>query len=403
MPVFVWEGKNAEGKVIKGQLEAPNLAMARFALRRQGISVTKISEKKKTLGGYFSFLQGSVKEKELLVFTRQLAAMIGAGVPLTRALDVLQAQQENKYFQEVIQDIKTNVETGSSLADALRKHPKVFDELFINMVAAGETGGVLELALNRVGEYKEKAEALRKKVKGAMVYPVTVLVIAILVVIGLLNFVVPKFAAMFADFGGALPAPTQFVINMSNWLKQNFSYLIGGIMAFFISLKLIKKTEKGQYGFDQLMLKFPIIGELLRKTAVARFCRTLSTMLQSGVPILESLNIVAKTTGNKVLEKIMYQIKDEVSKGQPLAVPMEKAKIFPPLVVQMTAVGEETGELENMLAKVADFFEEEVDAVVEALTSMLEPLMMVFLGGIIGGLMMALYLPIFKLGSVVGG
>ena len=402
MPVFVWEGKNTEGKVVRGQIEAPNLGMARFALRRQGISVTKISEKKKTLGGYFSFLQ-SVKEKEILIFTRQLAAMIGAGVPLTRALDVLQAQQKNKYFQEIIRTIKTDIEAGFSFADALRKHPKVFDELFVNMVAAGETGGVLELTLNRVGEYKEKAEALRKKVKGAMVYPVAVLIIAILVVIGLLSFVVPKFASMFADFGSALPGPTQFVINMSNWLKQDFGYLIGGIMVFFISLKLIKKTEKGQYAFDQLMLKFPIIGELLRKTAVARFCRTLSTMLQSGVPILESLNIVAKTTGNKVLEKIMYQIKDEVSKGQPLATPMGQAKIFPPLVVQMTAVGEETGELENMLAKVADFFEEEVDAVVEALTSMLEPLMMVFLGGIIGGLMMALYLPVFKLGSVVSG
>ncbi len=402
MPVFVWEGKNAEGKVVRGEIEAPNLGMARFALRRQGVVPTKIYQKKKTLTTYFSFLQ-SVKNKEILIFIRQLAAMIGAGVPLTRALDVLQAQQKNKYFKEIIQQIKTDVETGSSLADALKKHPKVFDELFINMVAAGETGGVLELALNRVGEYKEKTEALRKKVKGAMVYPSIVLGLAVLITIGLLTFVVPKFAAMFADFGSALPAPTQFVINLSNWLKQDYGYLIGGIIIFFVLLKLIKKTEKGHYAIDKLMLKLPVMGDLLRKTAVARFCRTLSTMLQSGVPILESLTIVAKTTGNKVLERIMYQIRDQVSKGQPLAIPMEQAKIFPPLAVQMTAVGEETGELENMLSKVADFFEEEVDAAVEALTSMIEPFMMVFLGSLIGGLVMALYLPIFKLGSVVGG
>ncbi len=402
MPVYVWEGKDAHGKVISGQIEASNIGMARFILRRQGIIPTKLSPKKKTLSEYLPFLQ-SVKERELVIFTRQLTAMIGAGVPVIRALDVLQAQQKNKYFKEVIQDIKTSVEAGSSLAEAFKKYPRFFDDLFVNMIAAGETGGVLEQTLDRVATYKEKAAALKKKLKGAMVYPAITLFVAIAVLTVILIYVIPSFQKIFVDFGGELPAPTQFVINLSKWFRGNYGYIFGSIFVLIAVIKILRKTEKGSYYLDNFLLKLPVFGNLLNKTAIARFARTLSTMLQSGVPILQSLEIVAKTSGNKVIEEWLFKVKEEVSKGATLATPMSTIKLFPPLVVQMTAVGEETGELENMLSKVADFFEEEVDAAVEALTSMLEPMMMVFLGGIIGGLVVALYLPIFKLGSVVGG
>ncbi|MDL1970963.1 MAG: type II secretion system F family protein [Candidatus Desulfofervidaceae bacterium] len=404
MPTFVWKGKNAEGKTVRGEMEAPNIGVVRFSLRRQGITPLTVSPKTKTLGDYLTFLSGSVKEKEITIFIRQFGTMLNAGVPVVRALDVLGSQQKNKYFKKVIQGIKADVEGGATLADSFKKYPKIFDELFVNMVAAGEIGGVLDQSLDRVAAYKEKALALKKKVKGAMTYPIVTLAVAIAVLTAILVYVIPSFEKIFVDFGAALPAPTVFVINLSNWFRRYFWYIFLSIAGLIIAIKLMRRTEKGKFLLDRFLLTLPVFGNLLQKTAIARFSRTLSTMLQSGVPILQSLDIVAKTAGNKVIEKQLQKVKLEVSRGQTLASPMgRQAKIFPPLVVQMTAVGEETGELENVLAKIADFYEEEVDAAVEALTSMLEPVMIVFLGGIIGGLVVALYLPIFKIGSVVGG
>ncbi|CAD7771499.1 MAG: Type II secretion system protein F [Candidatus Methanoperedenaceae archaeon GB50] len=403
MPVFVWEGKRPDGKVVRGELEASNIGIVKLRLKREDIVPTKIRPKTKGFSDYLVFLQGRVKEKEIVLFIRQFGTMLNAGVPVVRALDVLAAQQSNKLFKKILQDIKTDVEGGSTLADAFSKYPRHFDELFVNMIAAGETGGVIDQALDRLGNYREKALALKRKVKGAMVYPLITLAVALTVLIVILIYVIPAFESIFSAFGAALPAPTQFVINLSNWFRKYMGYIFLVMIGLGIALKLFKRTEKGNFMFDQLLLKIPLIGVLLQKTAIARFSRTLSTMLQSGVPILQSLDIVAKTSGNKVIEKKLLEVKLEVSRGQSLAAPMAQAKIFPPLVVQMTAVGEETGELENMLSKIADFYEAEVDAAVEALTSMLEPMMIVFLGGLIGGLVVALYLPIFKLGAVVGG
>ena len=403
MPVFVWEGKKPDGKIVRGEVEASNVGIVKLRLKRDNVIPTKIRPKTKGLSDYLAFLQGRIKEREIVLFIRQLGTMLNAGVPVVRALDVLAMQQSNKLFKKILQDIKIDVEGGSTLADAFSKYPRYFDELFVNMVAAGETGGVIDQALDRLGNYREKSLALKRKVKGAMVYPLITLAVAIAVLTVILIYVIPSFESIFAAFGSALPAPTQFVINVSRWFRKYMGYIFLGMIGLSIAIKLFKRTEKGNLIFDQLLLKIPLIGVLLQKTAIARFSRTLSTMLQSGVPILQSLDIVAKTSGNKVIEKKLLDVKLEVSKGQPLAVPMSQAKIFPPLVVQMTAVGEETGELENMLSKIADFYEAEVDAAVEALTSMLEPIMIVFLGGLIGGLVVALYLPIFKLGAVVGG
>ncbi|MDL1955438.1 MAG: type II secretion system F family protein [Candidatus Desulfofervidus auxilii] len=402
MPVFVWEGKTAEGKTIRGEFEASNVSVVRHRLRHQGITPIKVVPKTKKLEDYLPFLKGKVKEKDLVIFTRQLGTMLNSGVPVVRALDVLSIQQKNKLFKKVLQEVKTEVEGGSTLADAFKKYPHIFDELFVNMVAAGETGGALDQALERLTIYKEKALALKRKVKGAMVYPIITLMVAIAVVAVILVYVIPSFQKIFADFGTSLPAPTQFVINLSMWFRKYFLQLFMIIFGVIIGVRLWQRTESGKKIFDKLLLTIPLIGTLLQKTAIARFSRTLSTMLQSGVPILQSLDIVAKTSGNKVIEIDLQKVKLEVSRGQTLASSMGEMRIFPPLVVQMVAVGEETGELEKMLSKVADFYEEEVDAAVEALTSMLEPMMIVFLGGIIGGLVVALYLPIFKLGAVVG-
>jgi len=400
MPIFVWEGKTPDGRTIGGEVEAPSEAILRYRLRRQRINPTKIAKKARSLT--IPFLS-RVSEKSVAVFTRQLATMINAGVPIIQALDVLAAQQENKTFKKILQQVKLDVEGGTTLAEALKKHPKAFDELFISMVIAGETGGFLDQVLNRISAYKEKALALKKKIKGAMVYPVITLVVAILVLTVILVYVIPSFQKIFADFGSALPAPTQFVINLSTFTKKHIAHIFLGIVGLIISIRLIYHTEKGHYLLDNLLLKLPVLGDLLQKTAIARFSRTLSTMLQSGVPILQSLEIVAKTVGNKVIERALLNIQKRVRQGEAMATPLADAKIFPPLVVQMTAVGEQTGEIEGMLTKVADFYEEEVDAAVDTLTSMLEPMMMIFLGGLIGGLVISLYLPIFKLGAVVGG
>ena len=400
MPVFAWEGRTTDGKTVRGELDAANEAVVRYRLRRQHISPVKVGKKAKSLN--IPFLSRT-SEKDIAVFTRQLATMINAGMPIVQALDILSKQQKNKLFKNILNQIKLDVEGGSNLAEALKKHPKVFDELFVNMVIAGETGGFLDQVLNRITSYKEKALALKKKVKGAMVYPAITLAVALIVLTIILVYVIPAFQEIFSDFGAALPAPTQFVIDLSSFTRRYIIYIFLGLVGFILFIRLIYRTEKGQYSLDRLLLKSPLLGGLLRKVAIARFSRTLSTMLQSGVPILQSLEIVAKTAGNKVIEGVLLDARKRVGQGEALAVSLSDSKVFPPLVVQMTAVGEQTGELEGMLAKVADFYEEEVDAAVDALTSMLEPAMMIFLGGLIGGLVISLYLPIFKMGAVVGG
>ena len=328
--------------------------------------------------------------------------MIDAGLPLVQCLDILASQQESPAFKKILYQIKEDVESGSTFADALKKHPKAFNELFVNLVAAGEVGGILDTILNRLSAYIEKTMKLKKQIKGAMVYPTVVMAIAVVVVTIILIFVIPVFQQMFDDFGGALPAPTQFVVNLSNFMKSYIIHMIVGFIAFIYLIRWTYSTEKGRAVIDDLLLKSPIVGSLIRKTAVTKFSRTLSTMLTSGVPILDALDIVAKTAGNKTVEKAILRTKVSISEGKTIAEPLAETKVFPSMVVQMISVGEATGAMDTMLSKIADFYEEEVDVAVGALTAMLEPLLMVFLGGAIGGLVIAMYLPIFKIAATIG-
>ncbi len=403
MPVYIWKGKDAKGNKKSGEIEANNENIARLLLRRQNITVTKIKPKPKDLFENVKWLQPRVKDRDIVVFIRQFATMIDAGLPLVQGLQILQEQQTNRTFKAVLKQVQKDVEEGATFADALKKHPQVFDELTINLVAAGETGGILDVILNRLASYMEKIAALKKKVKGAMTYPAVVTVIAILVTAVILIFVIPVFSKMFADFGSALPAPTQFVIKLSNAARNYFHWFIIGIILLVIAFKRFRKTEKGKDITDRLMLRLPVFGILLKKVAVAKFTRTLGTMLSSGVPILEAMDIVAKTSGNKVIEKAILETKASVAEGKSITEPLMHSDVFPPMVVQMISVGESTGALDAMLGKIADYYDEEVDAAVEALTSMLEPFMMVFLGVVIGGLVISMYLPIFKMASVVAG
>lgn len=402
MPTFVYEGKTFAGEVRKGEIEATNLAIAIATLRRQRILLSRVEEKR-GLGFKLPTLGGKVKAKEIVVFTRQFATMIDAGLPLVQCLDILGNQQPNKVFKGVINEVKTSVEGGSTFADALKKHPKVFGDLYVSLVAAGEVGGILDTILNRLAVFMEKAERLKGKVKGAMTYPAVIICVAILVVAGLLFYVVPIFQKMFADFGGALPAPTQFVINLSEGLKSYWYILMGGIIGIVVSIVQFYRTDRGRRIIDDLLLRIPVIGDLLRKTAVARFTRTLGTMMASGVPILEALDVVSRTAGNKTIETAIIKARTALSQGKTLAEPLAEAKVFPPMVVQMVSVGESTGAMDAMLNKIADFYEEEVDRAVETLTSLIEPFLMVFLGIVIGGLVVTMYLPIFKLAGAVGG
>lgn len=402
MAVYVWEGKTIKGEKRTGEIEAVNDIAVRAQLRRMQINPSKIKQKPKDLFEGIKFLQPKVKQKDIVIFTRQLSTMIDAGLPLIQGLDILAKQQTNKTFKTVITEIKNEVESGSTFADALRKHSKIFDGLFSNMVAAGEVGGILDVILNRLAAYMEKMMTLKKKVKSAMTYPIIVLLIAMLVVAVILIFVIPVFQKMFADFGQALPAPTQLVINMSNFMKKYWWVMIGSIIGMVIAFKKYCATAKGRKVVDRLLLKAPVLGPLIRKVAVAKFTRTLGTLITSGVPILEALTIVAGTAGNKILEEAIIKVKGNISEGRPIAEPLMETGVFPSMVVQMITVGEATGALDAMLAKIADFYDEEVNAAVDALTAMIEPFMMVFLGGAIGGLIIAMYLPIFKMAGAVG-
>lgn len=403
MPYFIYKGINSYGEKRKGKIEAINLASAQMLLKKMRITPSMVKEAPKDLFADLPFFQPKVTGRDVVIFTRQLSTMIDAGLPLVQSLEILTKQQENSSFKKVLLAVRTDVETGCTIAEAMKKHPDVFDNLYCNMIDAGEVGGILDTILSRLAAYMEKNMALVKKVKGAMTYPVICLCISFVVMAVMLIFVVPVFQKMFADFGSALPVPTQMVVDMSEFAKGNFHFMLGGLFVFFWLVKKINKTEKGKLQFDKLLLVFPIIGPLMRRVAVAKFTRTLSTMMASGVPILEALNVVAKTAGNKVIEIAVFRVTDAIKEGRPLAEPLEETAVFPSMVVQMINVGEATGALDVMLEKIADFYDEEVDQAVENLTAAIEPLMMVFLGGMIGGLVVAMYLPIFSMAGAVGG
>jgi type IV pilus assembly protein PilC len=401
MPVFAWEGRTRQGTVKKGVIEAANEAAAMMQLRGQAIVPTAVKPKAASVLKGLK-LRKKVKIRDLVVFTRQFATMIDAGLPLVQCLDIQAEQQTNRTFGEAIARVKGDVEQGATFADSLGKHPRVFDELYVNLVAAGEIGGVLDTILNRLATYLEKVDTLRRKVKGAMVYPATVLVVAIGVLVLLMVKVIPVFEKMFHDFGGELPGPTQMVLNISHWMQHYVVFMLLGVIALGAAYgQARKRSPRFRFRTDALYLRAPVFGPLLRKVAVARFSRTFSTMLSSGVPILDALDICGKTSGNKVIESGLQKTRTAISEGKTIAEPLRAAAVFPPMVVQMIAVGEQTGAMDSMLAKLADFYDEEVDAAVEALTALLEPLMMVFLGGTIGTILIAMYLPIFKIAETI--
>ncbi len=402
MAVFTWEGMKKTGEVVKGNIDAQSESAVIALLRQQDIRPINIKEKKAAFDfGKLNIFREKVGGKELSIFTRQFATMIDAGLPLVQCLDILGAQQENKTFQKTIKDIKNSIEGGSTFAAALKKHPDTFDSLYSNLVAAGEVGGMLDAILARLATYIEKAEKLKGRVKGAMIYPIVVMSVAAGAVSILLLFVIPVFAKMFSDVGAALPAPTQFVMDLSNFLKHYIFYLIIGIIAIYFAIRSYYHTGNGKLVIDGLLLKTPVFGDIIRKNAVARFTRTLSTMISSGVPIMDGLEIVARTSGNQVVENAIMKARESIAAGKTIAEPLGQTKVFPGMVVQMISVGEATGNMDAMLSKIADFYDEEVDSAVAAMTSLIEPLLIVFLGVIIGGLVVAMYLPIFKIASTV--
>ena len=403
MPVYLWEGTTRKGEKKKGEIEAADESRARSQLRRQRIKPESIKKKPKDLFENIPFLQQKVKEHDVVVFARQFATMINAGLPIIQCLELLGEEEKNRTFAKIIKTIKEDIEGGSSLTDALNKYPDVFDELFVNLITAGEAGGILDVILNRLSAYMEKAIALKRKVKGAMTYPATVLIVAIAVVILLLYKVVPVFEEMFSSMGSALPGPTQFLVDASRFVQNNILYILGAVVILVFAFRRYYKTQWGRVQVDRLVLKLPVFGILLKKVAVAKFSRTLSTMMSSGVPILDGLEIVSKTAGNKIIENALMNTRRSISEGRTIAAPLSEANVFPSMVVSMIAVGENTGALDAMLEKIADFYDSEVDAAVSALTSLLEPIMMVFLGGIVGGMIVALYLPIFSMAGAVAG
>jgi type IV pilus assembly protein PilC len=396
---WAWEAKTRAGEVKKGEMEALDAAAVDTRLKSLGLSPVKV--KKKPLELRFPQLGSGVSGKDILIFTKQFATMIDAGLPLVQCLDILANQMDNATFKRVVMAIKAKVESGSTFADALKDHPKVFDELFIQLCAAGETGGILDTILNRLANYREKAEKLKRKVKGAMIYPIIVITVAIGVTALLLLKVTPVFAKMFTDFGSAMPAPTQFVIDLSNWLQAKFIYMVLGIAAFVVAFTAFYRNPNGRKIFDKVVLQMPIVGPVIRKVAVARFTRTLGTMISSGVPILDALDVTAKTAGNRTIEQGIYYVRGKISEGKNIAGPLLETKVFPPMVVQMIGVGEATGAMDAMLNKIADFYDDEVDTAVAGLTAMIEPLLMVFLGAVVGGFLIAMYLPIFSIAGAI--
>lgn len=405
MSVFVWEGKATDGKTVKGEMEAANIQQVFNNLKAQKISANpkKIKEKGSGMQKELKIpgFGAKVKTKDIVIFTRQFATMIDAGLPLIQGLQILGQEHENPAMRKTLIEVQDFVQNGGTLADGMSKHPKAFDNLFVNMIAAGEIGGILDIILERLAEYLEKSDKLKRQVKSAMIYPSIVVAVAVIVSSILLIFVVPTFADMFADFGQALPAPTQFVMNLSQMLVNHGLKLAGAGGVGFWLFRRFARTDRGKEVIHPLLLKLPVFGNLIRKTAVARFSRTMGTMLSSGVPILESLNICGKTAGNKVVEHEIFDVRLNISEGKTMAEPLKGSKIFPPMVVQMINVGESTGALDAMLGKVADFYDDEVETAVGAMKQLIEPVMIVVLGVLIGGLVIAMYLPIFKLGGAM--
>ncbi len=397
MPIYLWEGKNRNNIVQKGEMEASSDDVVRSNLNRLRITPTKIKKKPKDLFENVTFLQPKVTQRDVILFCRQFSTMIDAGLPIIQCMDILHSQQENATFKKMLKNIKEQVESGSTLADALKKYPKQFDDLFVNMVAAGEAGGILDTILRRLSAYMEKAAKLKSQVKGALTYPIVTMVIAVAVVAIILVFVIPVFQEMFADMGGSLPGPTLFVVAMSEFVKSKIHWIIIGVVIFIFAFKKYYNTEKGRKFVDAAVLKLPLFGMLIRKVAVSKFTRTMGTMLSSGVAILEALDIVAKTSGNKSVERAIYTVRSGIAEGRTMADPLAESGVFPAMVCQMISVGESTGALDAMLQKIADFYEEEVDQAEYNLTSLIEPFMLVFLGVVIGGLVISMYLPVFKM------
>jgi type IV pilus assembly protein PilC len=395
MPAYVWKGKTRDGKAVSGERSAENKEAVMALLRRDQILVSSVKEKGKEM--VLPKFGGGVPAKELAIFVRQFSVMIDAGLPLVQCLEILGTQQENKTFAKILQQTRIDVEGGASLADAMRKHPKAFDDLFVNMIAAGEAGGILDTILKRLATYIEKAVKLKGQVKGAMVYPVAVIGIAGIVIAVILWKVIPTFAAMFEGLGAQLPLPTRIVIEMSNWFVRLLPFLVVFGIAFVFLFRKYYATHHGRRVVDRTVLKLPILGILMQKIAVARFCRTLATLMASGVPILDGLEITARTAGNAIIEDAIMAVRKGVESGLTVAQPLKESGVFPPMVVQMIGVGEQTGALDAMLSKIADFYEEEVDQAVANLLTLMEPVMILFLGVTVGGIVISMYLPLFDL------
>jgi len=401
MSVFAYRGWSS-GAVVSGELEADNRMAAVAQLRDRGVVATAVQERRARAGGGFTlFRRYRAKDKHLAVYTRQFSTMIDAGLPIVQCLSILGEQSESPVLRPITAAIARDVEEGSTLGDAFRKYPRTFDDLFINMVQVGEAGGVLDVVLQRLASYIEKAASLKRKVKSALVYPLTIISVAILVIIFMMTFVIPTFSKMFAGLGADLPLPTKIVVWMSDFTRRYILFILAGLIGLVFAFRAYYRTQQGSMVIDRLMLKVPVIGVLVQKVAVARFSRTLGTLISSGVPILEGLRITARSAGNRVVEKVVMEARDNVTAGRPLSEPLRGASVFPPMVVHMISVGESTGSVDQMLSKVADFYDDEVDTAVGTLMSLLEPVMIVILGVIIGGLVVALYLPIFKIVTLI--
>lgn len=400
MTEFVWKGKNKRGVSIQGTIEAANIDIAKSQLGKKNLTTFKVKEKPKDIFENIEMFQPKVTNKDVIIFCRQFSTMIDAGLPIIQCLDLLSNQSENPTFKKNLRKIKDDVEGGTTLAEALGKYPDIFDDLFVNMVAAGETGGILDAILRRLSETLEKAAKLKAKVKSAMMYPTITVIVAIAVVTVIMVFVIPVFEKMFGEMGQALPGLTQMVINISNFVQSNILYMIVAVGLAGYAFKRFYATEKGRRLVDAWLLTLPVFGMLIRKVAVAKFTRTMGTMLSSGVAILDALEIVARTAGHKSVELAVYDVRSGIAEGRTMADPLAESGVFPPMVCSMIAVGESTGALDSMLIKIADFYDEEVDEAVNNLTEMIEPAMMCFLGVVVGGLVIAMYLPIF---SMAGG
>jgi type IV pilus assembly protein PilC len=399
---FVWKGRTPKGEDLSGEYQAEDRRQVGEYLRKRRIVIQSIKKKPTAMKLSLGRKKG-VSVKDLSVFTRQFATMVNAGLPLVQCLDVLARQQTKPHMKQVVSQVMLDVEGGATLAEGLGRAPQVFSDLYVNMIAAGEAGGILDTILQRLAVFMEKADALQRKIKGALTYPTIVLVVATGACTFMLIGVIPVFAKMFSDFGGELPAPTRVVMGMSTFLTHNWYYLIAVGVVLVIAYKRVRANNRGEYLTDKLFLRVPIIGNVLRKGAVSRFTRTLGTLIGSGVPILQGLEITSKTAGNRVLQEAIENVSKSISEGNTIAEPLKASGVFPPMVVQMIGIGEQTGALDEMLSKVADFYDDEVDAAVEALTAAIEPIMIVVMGTMVGGMLVAMYLPMFKMASVVGG